>query len=114
MVAHLLAPQLPLELAVQVVRAVADGLAYAHQARDFEGHPLNIVHRDVNPSNVLVSVNGTVKLVDFGIARATTTRRGDQGGFVGTFHSMSPEQARGKPWTRAPTSSPSGPCCTSW
>jgi serine/threonine protein kinase len=91
-----LRPKLPLELAFQVIRAVADGLDYAHSATDFDGRPLNIVHRDVNPSNVLVSVNGMVKLVDFGIARAATSRRGDtKGNLVGTVHYMSPEQARG-------------------
>lgn len=97
MAAQLLRPKLPLELAMQLVRAVADGLDYAHQAADFDGNPLNLVHRDVNPSNVLISVNGTVKIVDFGIARATTARRDDSGNFVGTFRYMSPEQARGKP-----------------
>lgn len=97
LVERLLVPVLPLELALQVVRAVADALAYAHQACDFEGQPLRIVHRDVNPSNVLVSVGGTIKLVDFGIARATTSRRDEGGAFIGTFHYMSPEQARGRP-----------------
>lgn len=97
MAARLLRPLLPLELAMQVVRAVADGLDYAHQAADFDGNPLNLVHRDINPSNVLLSVNGTVKIVDFGIARATTARRDDSGNFVGTFRYMSPEQSRGKP-----------------
>lgn len=97
MARQLLRPRLPLELAVQIVRAVADGLDYAHQAADFDNKPLNLVHRDVNPSNVLISVNGTVKIVDFGIARATTARRDDSGNFVGTFRYMSPEQSRGKP-----------------
>lgn len=97
MARRLLRPRLPLELAVQIVRAVADGLDYAHQAADFDNKPLNLVHRDVNPSNVLISVNGTVKIVDFGIARATTARRDDSGNFVGTFRYMSPEQSRGKP-----------------
>lgn len=96
MAGQLLRPIMPLELAMQVVRAVADGLDYAHKAADFDGNPLRLVHRDVNPSNVLISVNGMVKIVDFGIARATTARRDDSGNFVGTFRYMSPEQSRGK------------------
>jgi serine/threonine protein kinase len=93
-----LRPAMPLELAVQLVRAVADGLDYAHTATDFDGRPLNIVHRDVNPSNVLVSVSGMVKLVDFGIARAATSRGGaaQRGNLVGTWRYMSPEQTGGK------------------
>ncbi len=92
-----LRPIIPIELSVQILRAVADGLEHAHSATDFEGKPLEMVHRDVNPSNVLVSVGGMVKLVDFGIARATTTMRPeDRGMFAGTYHYMSPEQAAGK------------------
>ncbi|MCA9547510.1 MAG: protein kinase, partial [Myxococcales bacterium] len=88
---------LPPELAVQVVRAVVDALDYAHTACDFAGRPLEVVHRDINPSNVLVSINGSVKLVDFGIARATTTLRKEvRGNFVGTYAYMSPEQATGR------------------
>lgn len=96
MAEQLLRPIMPLELAMQVVRAVADGLDYAHNAADFDGNPLHLVHRDINPSNVLISVNGAVKIVDFGIARATTARRDDSGNFVGTYRYMSPEQSRGK------------------
>ncbi|MCA9539635.1 MAG: serine/threonine protein kinase, partial [Myxococcales bacterium] len=90
-----LRPLMPLELAIQIVRAVTDALDYAHQACDYEGQPLHIVHRDINPSNVLVSMNGTVKLVDFGIARAATSGGGRKRGFVGTYDYMSPEQTEG-------------------
>jgi serine/threonine protein kinase len=91
-----LQPVLPVELALQVVRAVVDALEYAHTARDFDGRPLEVVHRDVNPSNVLVSVGGAVKLVDFGIARARTSLRPERkGNLVGTYAYMSPEQAMG-------------------
>ncbi len=95
--AQVLAMALPPELTVQVMRAVFDALDYAHTASDFAGRPLEVVHRDINPSNVLVSINGSVKLVDFGIARATTTlRREVRGNFVGTYAYMSPEQASGR------------------
>lgn len=91
-----LAQKVPLELGVQILRAVADSLEHAHTATDFDGAPLRMVHRDVNPSNVLVSVSGMVKLVDFGIARATTSVRDDDAGnFVGTYRYMSPEQSAG-------------------
>lgn len=92
-----LRPIFPFELTLQVIRAVADALAYAHTARDFENKPLNIVHRDVGPNNVLVSVSGLVKLVDFGIAKAEISHRDrEQGRLQGTFAYMSPEQCRGK------------------
>lgn len=88
---------LPLDIAIQIVRAVADGLDHAHTAVDYADEPLAIVHRDVNPSNVLVSTSGTVKLVDFGIARAASSPEGRRRGFVGTYHYMSPEQTEGDP-----------------
>ena len=92
-----LSPVMPLELTVQIVRAVAEALDYAHTAADFAGHPLNVVHRDVNPSNILVSLGGVVKLVDFGIARASVRARDEgRGNFVGTVNYMSPEQAAGQ------------------
>lgn len=88
---------MPLDIALQIIRAVADGLDHAHTAVDYADNPLHIVHRDINPSNVLVSKSGTVKLVDFGIARATTTEEGRRKGFVGTYDYMSPEQTGGDP-----------------
>ena len=61
---------LPAEFALQIIADVLRALDYAHRARDLEGRPLGIVHRDVSPSNVLISFEGEVKLCDFGIARA--------------------------------------------
>jgi eukaryotic-like serine/threonine-protein kinase len=61
---------LPAEFALFIVREVLAGLDYAHRARDQHGTPLGVVHRDVSPSNVLISFEGEVSLCDFGIARA--------------------------------------------
>ncbi|MEM6955828.1 MAG: protein kinase, partial [Myxococcota bacterium] len=89
----------PLEarLAVYIVSEIAKGLDYAHRRRDSDMQPLNIVHRDVSPQNVLVSFEGEVKLTDFGIAKARTSI-GDEteaGVLKGKYAYMSPEQARG-------------------
>jgi serine/threonine-protein kinase len=59
----------PVERAIQVVLTMLDALAYAHSRKDEQGAPLGIVHRDISPSNVLVDIEGHVKIADFGIAR---------------------------------------------
>lgn len=86
---------LPMDLAVYVAAEIARGLAYAHSRIDARGVPLHIVHRDVSPHNVLLSFQGEVKLVDFGIARlvGNEEEEGQPGG--GKFAYMSPEQATG-------------------
>jgi serine/threonine protein kinase len=92
----LLQQRVPLEVTVQIVRAVAEALEYAHEATDFARRPLGVVHRDVNPSNVLLSVGGVVKLVDFGISKAATRARSEgRGNLVGTVNYMCPEQVQG-------------------
>lgn len=87
---------IPLPLAVKVVAEAAAGLHYAHTRGDSSGQPLNIVHRDVSPQNVLIAMNGSVKVCDFGIAKAeerlTHTKTGQ---FKGKFAYMSPEQVIG-------------------
>jgi eukaryotic-like serine/threonine-protein kinase len=87
--------QLPPVLAAQVALEVARGLAYAHRMTD-HGQPLNLVHRDVTPHNILVSYDGSVKLTDFGIAKAGN-RATTAGMLKGKFAYMSPEQSRGDP-----------------
>ena len=62
--------------ALHIVMETLRGLDYAHRARDAQGRPLHVVHRDVSPSNILVSVEGEIKLCDFGIARALHEREG--------------------------------------
>lgn len=85
----------PVDLAADVGIGVADGLHYAHEMRGPTGEPLNIVHRDVSPSNVIVSYHGAAKVVDFGIARAQSNVSKTAAGTVkGKLQYMSPEYAR--------------------
>jgi serine/threonine-protein kinase len=89
---------LPLEFAIHVVHEVLSALDFAHRASDGSGKPLGIVHRDVSPSNVLMSLEGEVKLCDFGIAKAFGVASDQSEGtkVVGKSAYMSPEQARGE------------------
>ena len=82
-------------------RRCCEGLDYAHRKRDPLGRPLEIVHRDCSPQNVLVSYEGEVKVIDFGIAKATSRNSRTQAGVLkGKFGYMSPEQVRGLPLDR--------------
>ncbi len=75
---------------------IAAGLQYAHTAVDDEGHPLHIIHRDISPTNLLVSYAGQSKIVDFGIARASTQQHKTKVGVLkGKISYMSPEQVGG-------------------
>ena len=88
----------PFEVAAFITAEVCGGLDYAHRKRDARGRPLQIVHRDVSPQNVLVSVDGEVKIVDFGIAKAALRGQQTAAGVIkGKYYYMSPEQAWGDP-----------------
>jgi serine/threonine protein kinase len=89
---------LPIELACHLVKKLAEGLDHAHRKRDSKGRPLGIIHRDVSPQNVLVSYDGDLKIIDFGIAKAANRIVRTQTGILkGKFAYMAPEQARGEP-----------------
>src|SRR5271170_2420897 len=94
---------LPFELGVHVVCEALKGLDYAHRRTDDDGRPLGIVHRDVSPSNLLVSFEGEVKVCDFGIARANDALASGVAAheldeaIKGKAGYMSPEHARGEP-----------------
>ncbi|MCC7541730.1 MAG: serine/threonine protein kinase [Deltaproteobacteria bacterium] len=88
---------LPLPVVARVISHVAAALHHAHRARDAKGKPLGIVHRDVSPQNVMVSYDGSVKLLDFGIAKAQALTTKTQAGWVkGKFAYMSPQQCQGE------------------
>jgi serine/threonine protein kinase len=80
---------------------ICSGLDYAHRKKDLNGDDLNLVHRDISPQNILVSYEGEVKLVDFGIAKAASQSSETRTGFIkGKLSYLSPEQAWGKPADR--------------
>jgi len=88
----------PLVYALKIASSVCEGLHYAHERSDAWGNPLHIVHRDVTPENVFVSFDGTVKILDFGIAKARgQTGETTAGEIKGKLSYMSPEQALGMP-----------------
>jgi serine/threonine-protein kinase len=90
--------RLPVSLAAYAAARICSALEHAHRRRGADGQGLHVVHRDVSPRNVLLSFEGEVKLIDFGIAQASTRRRPAEEGILrGKLGYMSPEQARGLP-----------------
>jgi tRNA A-37 threonylcarbamoyl transferase component Bud32 len=93
--------KVPLPIAISILYGVLRGLDSAHDARNDDGGPLGIVHRDVSPQNILVGVDGIPRVIDFGVAKAIgrfdSTRPGE---IRGKFSYMAPEQMQGRPVTR--------------
>ncbi|HCU25838.1 MAG TPA: protein kinase, partial [Deltaproteobacteria bacterium] len=89
------------DIVVYILSETCKGLDYAHSKKDNEGKALNIVHRDISPQNILLSFEGEVKIVDFGIAKAAMNISHTMAGILkGKISYMSPEQALGKPIDR--------------
>jgi serine/threonine-protein kinase len=86
------------DLAVWIAMRLADGLHAAHELRSDTGEPLGVVHRDVSPQNVILSMTGHVKLIDFGIAKAASSsgKKTETGSLKGKLRYMAPEQAYGQ------------------
>ena len=92
---------LPPPLAARIVSEACQGLHYAHSRTDLSGAPLDVVHRDVSPQNILVGYDGQVKIVDFGIAKAASQLHETEAGVIkGKYAYMSPEQCTGRPLDR--------------
>lgn len=89
---------LPIEISAHIIEQAASGLHYAHSFRDkITGEALDIVHRDISPQNIIVSYDGAVKLIDFGIAKATVNTESTRAGVIkGKPSYLSPEQINGE------------------
>ncbi|MFN9957736.1 MAG: serine/threonine-protein kinase, partial [bacterium] len=89
---------LPFQVSVRVIQEAALGLDHAHRAKDVRGRPLNIVHRDVSPQNILIDHAGVVRIADFGVARSRVQlHRTQPGTLKGKVSYMSPEHLDHQP-----------------
>jgi tRNA A-37 threonylcarbamoyl transferase component Bud32 len=88
---------MPLAVAIGIVGQVCIALHHAHERRDREGKALRIVHRDVTPHNIIITLDAVVKVLDFGVAQTSARVDTDAGAVRGTYAYMGPEQVRGRP-----------------
>lgn len=96
-----LAEELPPAAVVAILLQILDGLEYLHDLKDLEGAPLNVIHRDVTPSNIFLSSNGHVKLLDFGIAKTSIQHAVTQVGVrKGKLAYLAPEMLTGGTFDR--------------
>lgn len=87
----------PVEAAVHIAVKICEGLTYAHDLSNVDGQPLHIVHRDMSPPNVLITKHGEVKIVDFGLAKASSQLEKSEAGIIkGKFSYLAPEAALGE------------------
>jgi serine/threonine protein kinase len=100
--ARKVAAPLPIGLSLRIMADACAGLHAAHELKDKTGETMGVIHRDVSPQNILVGVNGAVKVIDFGVAKARNRRASETGEGVvkGKIRFMAPEQVRAKPLDR--------------
>jgi eukaryotic-like serine/threonine-protein kinase len=92
--------RMPIDIAAAMTQQAAQGLHYAHEARDGHGRSIGLVHRDVSPRNIFVTYHGVVKLLDFGVVRGPERQKSIPGVFKGKYGYCAPEQIEGRPVDR--------------